>query len=239
MPRGQDIGRPRQLPHVPYERGAGAPGRRPGLLPLVVCAESAGLGLPAWLVLRADGQPEALAGALAAALVWCGVRAARGRYVLRLPGRPPGALTTPGDWLLLIGVLAVLWTVLDAPIDPAAAVVALMPGLLAGAGTSGARRLAWSGKCRTARRVLVVGEAAGVDRAVRLLTSREDHGYRVVAALPVGAAALSCEVPVPGRLAPAPAGTTPRRCWARPSRTRRIWRWWSRGRGWPRSGCGG
>ncbi|WP_405935510.1 sugar transferase [Streptomyces sp. NBC_00726] len=206
LPHGRDTGRPRQLPHLSRERGARSPGAHPGPLPLVVCAEAAGLGLPAWLVLRADGQPGALAGALAATLVWCGVRAVRGRYALRVPGRPPGALTTPGDWLLLIGVLAVLWTLLDAPIDPAAAVVALIPGLLAGAAVSWARRLARSGRLRTARRVLVVGEAAGVDRATRLLTSREDHGYRVVAALPVGAAALSCEVPVPGRLAPAPAG---------------------------------
>ncbi|WUS95537.1 sugar transferase [Streptomyces sp. NBC_00708] len=205
LPRGQNLGRPRQVPAVRRERGAGAPGSGPGLLSLVVCVESVGLGLPAWLVLRADGQPGAPAGALAATLVWCGVRAARGRYALRAPGRPPGALTTPADWLLLIGVLAVLWTVVDPSIDPAAAVVALVPGLLTTAGTSWARRLSWSGRRRRARRVLVVGEASGVDRAVRLLTSREDHGYRVVAALPVGPAALACEVAVPGRLAPAPA----------------------------------
>ncbi|NED14624.1 sugar transferase [Streptomyces sp. SID9124] len=206
LPRGQGSGHPRRAPTVRRERGAGAPRGGPGLLPLVVCVESAGLGLPGWLVLRADGQPEALAGALAATLVWCGVRATRGRYALRVPDRAPGALTTPADWLLLIGVLAVLWTVVDPSIDPAAAVVALIPGLLTAAGTTWVRRLARSGRRRTARRVLVVGEAAGVDRAVRLLTSRKDHGYRVVAALPVGPAALSCEVAVPGRLAPAPAG---------------------------------
>lgn len=205
LPRGQGFGHPRQAPTVRRERGAGAPRGGPGLLPLVVCVEAAGLGLPGWLVLRADGQPEALAGALAATLVWCGVRASRGRYALRVPDRRPGALTTPADWLLLIGVLAVLWTVVDPTIDPAAAVVALIPGLLTATGTSWVRRLARSGRRRTARRVLVVGEAAGVDRAVRLLTSRKDHGYRVVAALPVGPAALSCEVAVPGRLAPAPA----------------------------------
>jgi len=206
LPRGRGFGHPRQAPAVRRERGAGAPRRGPGPLPLVVCVEATGLGVPGCLVLRADGQPGALAGALAATLVWCGVRAARGRYTLRAPGRPPGALTTPADWLLLIGVLAVLWTAVDPSIEPAAAVVALTPGLLTAAGTSWVRRLSWSGRRRTARRVLVVGEAAGVDRAVRLLTSREDHGYRVVAALPVGPAALSCEVPVPGRLAPAPAG---------------------------------
>nr|WP_202454033.1 exopolysaccharide biosynthesis polyprenyl glycosylphosphotransferase [Streptomyces sp. SID4913] len=204
--RGRGFDRPEQVPAVSRGRGPRAPRTGPGrLLPLVVCVELLGLGLPGWLVLRADGQPKALAGAVAATVVWCGVRAGRGRYALRSPGRPPGALTTPGDWLLLIGLLAVLWTVFDASIDPAAAVVALIPGLLTAAAASWARRLTWPGRRRTVRRVLVVGEAAGVDRAVGVLTSREDHGYRVVAALPVGAATLSCEAPVPGRLAPAPA----------------------------------
>ncbi|WP_199563738.1 MULTISPECIES: sugar transferase [unclassified Streptomyces] len=204
LPSGRGSRHPRvsAVPRGRAARSVGA-GRLP---PLVVCVEAVGLGLPAWLVLRAGGQPGALAGALAATAVWCGVRAARGRYALRVPGRPSGALTTPGDWLLLIGVLAVLWTAIDRSIDPAAAVVALVPGLLTAAGTSGARGIHWSGRRRTVRRVLVVGEAEGVDRAVGLLTSRAGHGHLVVAALPVGTTPLTCEVPVPGRLAPEPAG---------------------------------
>lgn len=206
-PRSQEFDRPPQGPTVQRERSARpGPKRRPGrYLPLVICFDLLGLGLPGWLVLRTDGEPRALACAATAALVWSGVRAARGRYSLRAPGRPAGALTASGDWLLLIGVLAVLWTVADGSIDPAAAVVALIPGLLATTTVSGVRRLPRWGKRRTARRVLVVGEAAGVDRAVRLLGSRSDHGYLVVAAVPVGTAALSCDAPVPGRLAPAPA----------------------------------
>ncbi|MFJ4500900.1 sugar transferase [Streptomyces sp. NPDC088864] len=207
LPRGHGPHHPRQLAAVPRGRATGAVRAGPGrLLHLVVCVEAAGLGLPAWLVLRAGGQPGAVAGALAATAVWCGIRAGRGRYALPLPGRPPGALTTPGDWLLLIGVLAVLWTVVDRSIDPAAAVMALVPGLLTASGTSWARGVHRSGRRRTVRRVLVVGEAEGVDRAVGLLTSRAGHGHLVVAALPVGTAPLACEVPVPGRLAPEPAG---------------------------------
>ncbi|NED86978.1 sugar transferase, partial [Streptomyces sp. SID11233] len=57
---------------------------------MVVCFDLLGLGVPGWLVLRADGEHRALAGALAAALAWSCVRAARGRYSLRATGRPPG-----------------------------------------------------------------------------------------------------------------------------------------------------
>lgn len=206
-PRRHDFDRLRQGPTVQRDRfDRPGPKSRPGrYLPLVIGFDLFGLGIPAWLVLRTDGQPRALAGAAAAAVVWSGVRAVRGRYTARGTGRTPGALTATGDWLLLIGLMAVLWTAVDGTIDPATAVVALVPGLLATAAASGARRLPWSGRRRTARRVLVVGEAAGVDRAVRLLAARADHGYLVVAAVPVGTTALTCEAPVPGRLAPQPA----------------------------------
>lgn len=115
-------------------------------------------------------------------------------------------LSTAGDWLLFLGVLAVLHTATGGALDPTTAVVALLPGLSAGIGAQALRRLPWPGRRpRAVRRVLVVGEAPGVDRAVRLLAARADHPYSVVAAVPVGTAPLECGVPVPGRLAPAPA----------------------------------
>jgi len=58
---------------------------------------------------------------------------------------------------------------------------------------------------RGVRRVLVVGEATGLDRAVKLLNSRKDHPYTAVAVIPVGPAVPGCGTPVPGRLAPEPA----------------------------------
>lgn len=184
-----------------------APKRRPGRhLPLIVCADLVGLGVPAWLVLRAYEQPQAQLAATVAALAWCGVRAVGGRYADRKPGGFRGALTAPGDWLLLIGVLAVLTTVFREPVQPVTAVVALVPGLLVTVVVSTVRQLPWPGKKNHAEhRVLVVGEAPGVERAVRLLGSRSDHAYTVVAVVPVGAASLDCEAPVPGRLAPEPA----------------------------------
>lgn len=175
-------------------------------LPVVVGAELLGLGVPAWLALRADGQVRAGAVAAVSVLVWYGVRATRGRYSAPPGGGSGGALGAPGDWLLLIGSLALLRTVLGNPVDPATAVVALLPGLVVAAVLPGVRGVVGAGRRRrVVRRVLVVGEAPSVDRAVRLLHAVTDHAYRVVAAIPVGAAPLDCEAPVPGRLAPAPA----------------------------------
>ncbi|MCX4784858.1 MULTISPECIES: exopolysaccharide biosynthesis polyprenyl glycosylphosphotransferase [unclassified Streptomyces] len=203
-PRGKELDDAWRAPAGQRERsGPAAARRRSGRrLQVVIGVELLGLGIPAWLVLWAGGQPRPGVAAAVAALAWSGVRAVRGRYTGRSPGDPPGVLTTAGDWLLLIGVLAVLRTMTGDAVDPVTAVVALLPGLPAGLAAWGVRRLR---RHRTVRRVLVVGEASRVERAVRLLGSRADHPYRVVAAVPVGTAPLECEVQVPGRLAPAPA----------------------------------
>ncbi|HWU09984.1 MAG TPA: sugar transferase, partial [Streptomyces sp.] len=81
------------------------------------------MGVPAWLVLRAGEQPGALTAAAAAALAWAGVRGARGRYAQRLPGESTGGpYGLLGDWLLLVGVLAVLRAVTGGGLDPATVV---------------------------------------------------------------------------------------------------------------------
>ncbi|WP_079159327.1 sugar transferase [Streptomyces griseus] len=180
--------------------------RRSRRLPLIVLTDLAGLGIPAWAVLHTGAQPRPLLTAALAALAWTAVRAARGRYADLLPGAPGRAPYHPwGDWLVLVGVLAVLVAVTGSSHDPATAVAALVPGpvvavLAAAAGRWGAAR-----RGRAVRRVLVVGEAAGLDRAVGLLNSRTARGYTAVAVIPVGPAVPDCEAPVPGRLAPQPA----------------------------------
>ncbi|MGW2086743.1 exopolysaccharide biosynthesis polyprenyl glycosylphosphotransferase [Streptomyces sp. NPDC001880] len=209
-PRGNELDELWRAPSAQRERCVPAATKRrtARCMPVVVGAELLGLGVPAWLLLHTDGQSRAstAAAGVLAALVWSGLRAVRGRYSDRHPGGPPGVLTTTADWLLLLGVLAVLCTVTGDPTDPATAVVALLPGLPAGIAAQALRRLPWPGRRRQAvRRVLVVGEAPGMERAVRLLASRTDHPYAVVAAVPVGTMPLECGIPVPGRLAPAPA----------------------------------
>ncbi|MEU2759048.1 sugar transferase [Streptomyces sp. NPDC007094] len=183
---------------------------------LAALTDLLGLTGPAWLLLRAGDQPRPAAAAAVAGLLWAGLRGTRGRYTDGLRGEPGGAndargavgtLGAVGDWLVLIGLLAVLHTAAGSPVDPATAVVAVAPGLLVAAAVAGLRR--WPRSARRAdrnRRVLLVGEAEGVDRAAGLLTSRTDHDYTLVAAIPVGAARLDLDgVQVPGRLASCPA----------------------------------
>ncbi|MFF8986044.1 exopolysaccharide biosynthesis polyprenyl glycosylphosphotransferase [Streptomyces globisporus] len=177
---------------------------------LAALTDLLGLTGPAWLLLHSGDQPRPLAAAAVAGLLWAGLRGARGRYTDRLPAEPGGAARTVGavgDWLVLIGLLAVLHTAADSPVDPATAVVAVTPGLLIAAAAAALRRwprsARWAGRVR---RVLLVGEAAGVDRAAGLLNSRTDHDYMLVAAVPVGAARPELEgVQVAGHLASSPA----------------------------------
>ncbi|MEU4176255.1 sugar transferase [Streptomyces sp. NPDC026589] len=183
-----------------------APARRkpaPGPA-LAALTDLLGLAGPAWLLLRAGDQPRPVAAALVAGLLWAGLRCVRGRYTDRPGAGPGGTLRPVGDWLVLIGLLAVLHTAAGSPVDPATAVVAVTPGLLIATAVAGLRR--WQPSGRRVRRVLLVGEASGVGRAAELLNSGTDHGYCLVAAIPVGTARLELDgVQVPGRLAACPA----------------------------------
>ncbi|MFJ9622531.1 sugar transferase [Streptomyces sp. NPDC101181] len=174
---------------------------------LAALTDLVGLTGPAWLLLRAGDQPRPLVTATLAGLVWAGLRGARGRYAEPPRTAPGGAAGAVGDWLLLVGVLAVLHTAAGSPVDPAAAVVAVAPGLLVATAAVGLRQWPRSARrARRTRRVLLVGEAAGLDRAAEQLNSRTDHGYQLVAAIPVGAGTLRHDgVHVPGRLASLPA----------------------------------
>nr|WP_205021718.1 sugar transferase [Streptomyces sp. HB132] len=176
-------------------------------VPFLVLTDLLGLGVPAWLVLRAGAQPGPWAAAASAALVWTCVRAARGRYARQLPAEGAGAAAYApvGDWLVLVGVLAVLLAATGGGLDPATAVTALLPGLALAVLAGAAGRLLRTAGRRGSRRVLVVGEAAGLNRAVKLLNSRKDQPYSAVAVVPVGPVAPDCGTPVPGRLAPEPA----------------------------------
>ncbi|MFI0592683.1 exopolysaccharide biosynthesis polyprenyl glycosylphosphotransferase [Streptomyces griseus] len=186
-----------------------APARRrraPGPA-LTALTDLLGLAGPAWLLLRAGDQPRPVAAAAVAGLMWAGLRGARGRYADPPGTEPGGTLGAVGDWLVLIGLLAVLHTAAGSPVDPATAVVAVAPGLLVATAVAGLRRWPLSGRRdHRVRRVLLVGDAAGVDRAAELLNSRTDHDFSLVAVVPVGAARLELDgVQMPGRLASCPA----------------------------------
>ncbi|SCE40164.1 MULTISPECIES: exopolysaccharide biosynthesis polyprenyl glycosylphosphotransferase [unclassified Streptomyces] len=199
------LGPPRSAPRVrsgrpPARPAAGRPARRP---PLLALTDLLGLGVPAGWVLHAAGVPGPPAAAAVAGLAWTGVRAARGRYADPRTGRPGSVAGPLGDWLVLVGALVVLLAVTGRRPDPATAVLALTPGLVVALAAAGAAR--WRARTGAVRRVLVVGEAAGLDRAVGRLTSATGHPYAVVAAVPVGEGTPRGRTPVPGRLAPEPA----------------------------------
>ncbi|MGW7090778.1 exopolysaccharide biosynthesis polyprenyl glycosylphosphotransferase [Streptomyces sp. NPDC054874] len=174
---------------------------------LAALTDLLGLAGPAWLLLRVGDQPRPVAAAAVAGLLWAGLRGVRGRYTDRPGTGPGGALGPVGDWLVLIGLLAVLHTAAGSPVDPATAVVAVTPGLLIATAVAGLHRWQRSGRRgRRVRRVLMVGEASAVGRAAELLDSGTDHDYRLVAAIPVGTGRLELDgVQVPGRLASCPA----------------------------------
>ncbi|MFI1929012.1 sugar transferase [Streptomyces sp. NPDC020330] len=198
-----------RAPTAQRDTAGRAPARRkpsPGPA-LAALTDLLGLAGPAWLLLRTSDQPRPLVAAAVAGLIWAGLRGARGRYTDRPGAGPGGALGPARDWLALIGLLAVLHTAAGSPVDPATAVVAVAPGLLIATAVTGPRRWPLSRRRgRPTRRVLLVGESSSVGRAAELLNSRTDHGYSLVAALPVGTARLELNgVQVPGRLASRPA----------------------------------
>ncbi|MEW1615998.1 MULTISPECIES: exopolysaccharide biosynthesis polyprenyl glycosylphosphotransferase [unclassified Streptomyces] len=162
---------------------------------------------PAWPLLHLGSQPRPWLAAAVAGLLWSGLRGVRGRYADPVRNEPGGALGTLGDWLVLLGVLAVLHAAVGGSVDPATAVAAVAPGLLIATAVEGARRLPRAARRgRAVRRVLLVGEAAGLDRAAELLGSRTDHAYQLVAAIAVGPDRPEYDgVQVPGRLGSSPA----------------------------------
>jgi exopolysaccharide biosynthesis polyprenyl glycosylphosphotransferase len=171
--------------------------------PAALAADSAGAGVPAALVLHATAQPHPLLCALAAALVWPAVRAVRRRYAAGVLGESRGTLQVLGDWLVLLGVLAVLRTAFGEIAEPSLAVAGLAAAPLL---TTVCRKatyhhlIAARREAHAVRRVLVIGEPGSADHVVEHLAARTEHAYVVVGVVPVGSAKLECGAPVTERL---------------------------------------
>ncbi|WP_103883750.1 sugar transferase [Actinacidiphila yanglinensis] len=184
--------------------------KAPWYLPLTLTADAVGAAVPVALLLHRAGEPHATACGAVAAASWLAVRAYRRRYAADVLGESSGPAALIGDWLVLLGVLAVLRTAFQesASASVALAGVAVAP-LLTGAARvvthqhlTAARRFA-----QAVRRVLVIGEPSAADRVVDHLAARTDHAYVVVGVVPVGGAKLECGAPVTSRLGPvAPSG---------------------------------
>ncbi|WP_407640005.1 sugar transferase [Actinacidiphila paucisporea] len=173
-------------------------------MPVAAAVDAVGAGAPAGVVLHAGGQPHVLLCALAAALAWPAVRAVRRRYAPAALGESRGGLQVLGDWLVLLGVLAVVRTAFGEITEPSIALAGLAWAPLL---TALCRRatyhhlIAARREAHAVRRALVIGEPAAADHVVGHLASRTEHGYVVVGVVPVGSAKLECGAPVTERLA--------------------------------------
>lgn len=172
-------------------------------LPVALTADAVGAGVPAAVMLEASGQPHPLLCALAAAAAWPAVRAARRRYGAGALGESRGSLQVLGDWLVLLGVLAVLGTAFGQVPEPASALAGLAWAPLL---TTVCRKVTYHRliaarrEAHAVRRVLVIGEPGAADHVVGHLASRTEHAYVVVGVVPVGSAKLECGAPVTERL---------------------------------------
>jgi len=172
-------------------------------LPLTLIVDALGSGVPVVLLLGRTGQPHSLASALVTMGAWLGVRACRRRYTADVLGESGGALSVPADWMVLLGVLAVLRTAFGETGRPSLALagVAVAPLLtLAGRQVTQRHLIAERRSAQAVRRVLVIGEPGTADHVVEHLAARTEHPYVVVGVVPVGGAKLECGAPVTARL---------------------------------------
>lgn len=182
-------------------------------LPLALLVDAAGIALPVLLVLRHFRQPHPLACAVVTAAAWLSVRAVRRRYAADVLGENRGVLAVLADWLVLLGVLAVLRTAFGEIVEPSRALIGVTAApVLTAAGRAVTHRhlIADRRSAQAVRRVLVIGEPGTADHVVGHLAARTEHAYVVVGVVPVGGARLDCGAPVVARLGaidpPQPSG---------------------------------
>jgi exopolysaccharide biosynthesis polyprenyl glycosylphosphotransferase len=179
--------------------------KAPWYLPAALATDALGIALPVLYTLHDTRQPHPLICALVAAAAWMSVRAPRRRYTADAIGEARGGLSVLGDWLTLLGVLAVLRTAFGEIAEPSAALTGLIAGpvlTLVSQTVTHRHLLAARRSAQAVRRVLVIGEPNTADDVVDHLAARTEHAYVVVGVVPVGSAKLECGAPVPARLGP-------------------------------------
>lgn len=189
------------MPHVPVARSARAQvvreqpptGRRTGkpvwYAPVAVIGDVTCAAVPVHLAFALAGGTHAVAYAMVAGAAWLLVRGARDRYGERRLGERDNIGPAVQDWLVLIGLLAVVRAVTGEESPFLLALTALVPC----APTSAAVRnlihrhlVARRRDGRAVRRALVIGEANAVDGLVSHLAKRTDHEFVVVGVCPIG-----------------------------------------------------
>ncbi|MFD9687784.1 exopolysaccharide biosynthesis polyprenyl glycosylphosphotransferase [Kitasatospora sp. NPDC059088] len=160
------------------------------------------LGLPMWAML-ASHQPGSVASPAVAGAAWMLLRACRRRYGVDSLGEPGQAAAVLRDWMVLVGVLAVVRALTGEHSDPVVALASLAPGMvctaITAAGTQRHLRTARTSR-RGSQRALVVGEPALVDHLTDRLSGDPACRYTVVGVVPIGEAPVVGESLVVTRL---------------------------------------
>ncbi|MFE3323390.1 sugar transferase [Streptomyces sp. NPDC059176] len=183
--------------------GRGVPGKPGWYLPLAVAVDVSWAAVPVHMVFRSSGGVHAVWCAGVVAVGWVAVRAARGRYATRSLGENGHVGPVLRDWLVLVGMLAVLGIVVGERTPAPLAVAGLVPCAVMGTVCQSLihghlRALRREG--RAVRRAVVIGEASAVDGLAGHLARRTDHEFVVVGMCPIGEEGPDSAIPVCARL---------------------------------------
>jgi hypothetical protein len=171
--------------------------------PLAIVGDAAGAALPVYLAFALAGGTNAMWYTAVITASWLLVRAARVRYAGRQLGEGGSASAARGDWLVLVGLLAVMRAATGEQSPFLIALSGLLPcAPLSAAGHALISRhlLARRRDGRSVRRALVIGEPAAVDGLVGHLAKRTDHEFIVVGLCPIGEEDPRSLAPVAARL---------------------------------------
>ncbi|MGW3632322.1 sugar transferase [Streptomyces sp. NPDC005122] len=189
------------MPHVPVARPAQTqvireqpPTGRPRGKPVwyasaAVIGDMTGTAVPVYLAFALADGTHAAGYAMVAAAAWLLVRGARDRYGQRLLGERDNIGPALQDWLVLVGLLAVVRAATGEESPFLLALAALVPCAPTSAvvQTLIHRHLAARRRDgRIVRRALVIGEASAVDGLASHLAKRTDHEFVVVGVCPIG-----------------------------------------------------
>ncbi|MFD4142141.1 sugar transferase [Streptomyces sp. NPDC058572] len=179
------------------------PGKPFWYLPVSLAFDASWAAAPVHLALRSAGDTQAMRYAVVAAAAWLFVRTSRGRYALRSLGESGTISAALRDWLVLVGLLAVLCVASGERTPVLLAVAGLAPcGPMAAVFQSLIHRhlRAQRRDGRAVRRALVIGEVSAIEGLVNHLARRTDHEFVVVGLCPVGDEDPDSLIPVHSRL---------------------------------------
>ncbi|MGR6971722.1 sugar transferase [Streptomyces cynarae] len=187
---------------------AGRRSRKPvWYAPTAVLGDAAGAAVPVHLAFALVAGAHAVVYAAVAAAAWLLVRTSRNRYAEHRLGEHSALRPALQDWLVLVGLLAVVRAATGEESPFLLALAALVPCAPTSAVAHALihRHLAARRRNgRAVRRALVIGQAHAVDGLVSHLARRTDHEFVVVGVCPIGNEDPQALAPVAARLGTQP-----------------------------------